>query len=1160
MRHVFIMVIMLCSAVIHAQTPTLSYSSSSGGFTEISSSNDGALSGDLTVTIANGQFSNPSGTLTAPNDFSVNIQSSYTITLTISADGTTGTLNISGQPSFHQPANNVSDITFTFTDAAFVNLTANNVTNAVNAATGFSVNYQVNPSLTYQSVSFLEVAANDGSLTGSGTITISDGNFSNAGSTLTLGTDYTINNLPAGLTPTLMVNSDGTIATLALTGNATANETANNVNLNFTFNNSAFNGGIAASTVFNSSSFSSSIKVDFNDNPRLSYSSPASTSSPFNIADISAAGDTLALSINARALKFNGDGTQLYISTSSTGNIDTYTLSEPFNIKTASATSSHNLINRTIWDFTFDNDGGQLILLRRDVNNVSGFLEVFQLSTAFDVSTASEQATIAIAEMFFPGLGRTEFGVGVGGFQLSGLSFAPDGTALFLSMNRGGLVKMSLATAFDVRTAVFDQVFRLDSDNKAFNIRGFVLFNAGSGVYVHDALGNILQYKMSTPYDLSTISFNIADSAKLENVFKLLLVNDKLHALENSKLITYEFLADDFLETSANDGAVTGSLNIGLENGSFENANGILNSNHFTIDNLPTGLSAEIAVSANAKAGTLTISGNATSNARPNSISDLLITFNNDAFQGVVDVKDFHFALSASTGSELRFNLDDTAAPTYTISASVTSGPSATTFPMQIVFSEAVTGFTSDDLLFEVLGNSGSVTFEVQNFTGSTTGTSYSFDMVTSGNDVEYQVRPLAFNAFDASGNGNVIGESVRIVAGNPPIRVNGEQFSVAAFSKKGTVIDTVEIFNKSEVNPITKIEITDKNGQPLEETVFSVDSLGVLRVVAPDSLSRSIAISRELRIVATTSDFRMPFGDFTISIVEDGNEPPTIEAQSFTIPEHPDSAQVVGTIAATDPEGAPLNYELINNQGAYNIDSIFTVNEAGEILVLDSADIRMDLFGSFEFVVRVDDGVKSRSVVATVQVTEYVNRTPIITDQILSVMENIRQGETIGTILASDPEDSVLSYSIVSTTDEYNILDILEIGETNGLLSVLDPSELEFDLRDSIFFDVSVSDGEAAASAKITVGIIEVILSASINDYSDEIYPNPVNQFLNLKTEGNYRPETYVILDVSGKRIKEANMPIGNQPIDLSSLEKGVYILAISAKEGQRLYRFIKQ
>lgn len=71
-------------------------------------------------------------------------------------------------------------------------------------------------SLTYTG-SFAEASADNGSLTGSRTVTLTGDTFINAGGTLTETTHFTLTNKPSGVTAVMSIDGTGTIATLTLT-------------------------------------------------------------------------------------------------------------------------------------------------------------------------------------------------------------------------------------------------------------------------------------------------------------------------------------------------------------------------------------------------------------------------------------------------------------------------------------------------------------------------------------------------------------------------------------------------------------------------------------------------------------------------------------------------------------------------------------------------------------------------------------------------------------------------------------------------------------------------------------------------------------------------------------------------------------------------------
>ena len=73
-------------------------------------------------------------------------------------------------------------------------------------------------------------------------------------------------------------------------------------------------------------------------------------------------------------------------------------------------------------------------------------------------------------------------------------------------------------------------------------------------------------------------------------------------------------------------------------------------------------------------------------------------------------------------------------------------------------------------------------------------------------------------------------------------------------------------------------------------------------------------------------------------------------------------------------------------------------------------------------------------------------------------------------------------------------------------------------------------------------------------------VYPNPVTDYLNLKNIENLSNEAgFRILNVSGQTVQKSKK-LNNDNIDVSNLEKGVYILSIDSKEAKKQLKFIKK
>ncbi|MBF0125396.1 MAG: DUF4347 domain-containing protein, partial [Magnetococcales bacterium] len=212
--------------------------------------NDGRIATTAIITLSNDTFTgavgDALGTVT-------NVPAGLTATL-VKTSATTATLTLTGSATAHANANDINNMTVTFGDSDFTGNNAGRVTDATR--TDLEVDFSDPKSLSYSTTTFVEAAANNGSITTSATITLVNDTFTGAvGASL-----GTVTNVPAGLTAVL-VKAGATTATLTLTGNAIAHANANDIsNLTVTFADSDFSGGSAAGVA---NSTKNNLVVDF---------------------------------------------------------------------------------------------------------------------------------------------------------------------------------------------------------------------------------------------------------------------------------------------------------------------------------------------------------------------------------------------------------------------------------------------------------------------------------------------------------------------------------------------------------------------------------------------------------------------------------------------------------------------------------------------------------------------------------------------------------------------------------------------------------------------------------------------------------------------------------------------------------------------------------
>ena len=117
---------------------------SSNAFTE-TPANDGSVQGSIIVSISNETFTSAGGTLSSPDRFTINkLPSGLTPSISVGSDGLTATLTLTGNASNHDDADDVTDLQFTFTDAAFDGGNAAAVNNAINASSNLGIDFTLN--------------------------------------------------------------------------------------------------------------------------------------------------------------------------------------------------------------------------------------------------------------------------------------------------------------------------------------------------------------------------------------------------------------------------------------------------------------------------------------------------------------------------------------------------------------------------------------------------------------------------------------------------------------------------------------------------------------------------------------------------------------------------------------------------------------------------------------------------------------------------------------------------------------------------------------------------------------------------------------------------------------------------------------------------------
>ena len=213
-----------------------------------STNNNGSIdnSSPMIITLSGGTFTGANGSnFVAGGEITVANDPAGLTVVAQRASDTTISVTLTGAAAAHADSDDVSNLTFTFNNAAFTLGLASDVTG--NSRNDLSVDYFDAPVLSYDDTSFQESGANDGSVSETATITLGGRTFAGPnGTNYVTGGAVSVNNVPSGLTLTITRASAST-ATLAFSGNAAPHTSAADTSsMEVIFNDGAFNEGAAS--------------------------------------------------------------------------------------------------------------------------------------------------------------------------------------------------------------------------------------------------------------------------------------------------------------------------------------------------------------------------------------------------------------------------------------------------------------------------------------------------------------------------------------------------------------------------------------------------------------------------------------------------------------------------------------------------------------------------------------------------------------------------------------------------------------------------------------------------------------------------------------------------------------------------------------------------
>ncbi len=570
---------------------------------------------------------------------------------------------------------------------------------------------------------YTETFANDGSINNSNSLLISltGDTFNDTGNDglLNVGSQVTLGNIPAGLTPVLTLSEDDTRVTLTFTGNATSHQNIDDISgITFQFDDSAFS-TIAAAEITNSGqpgAFNSPAGIDFDDNAlHLDYGSPQYLVREASYSGISEEFSVSDQETDPQGLAFNDLGTRMYVVGSNSDAITEYVLSTPFDVSTASYAGVSEEFSVSAQDvaptgLAFSNDGSKMFI----AGATDDAIVEYHLATPYDISTAT-----------YAGAGE-EFSVASETSTPVGLTFNHDGSKMFVVGSAGvfGVIEYSLATGFDVSTASLNSTFSVSAEENS--PRGMAFNDDGTEMFIIGFSGDaVVRYNLAIGFDISTASyagageeFVVGSEEPSPQAMAFSSTGSKLFVLGGSRsVVEYDLPANRYTE-QGNDGSInaTPAIIIQLTGDTFNDTGNddLLNAgSQVSLGNVPAGLTPVLSLSDNDTRITVTFTGNATDHQPTDNVADITFSFDDSAFSSALaaSVSGSGHASPHSTNASIHFNELSLAYGTFPTDITLTSFSAAFSVTAQESIPSGMT-FNNDGLKLFVIGINGDAIVE----------------------------------------------------------------------------------------------------------------------------------------------------------------------------------------------------------------------------------------------------------------------------------------------------------------------------------------------------------------------------------------------------------------------------------------------------------------
>ena len=198
-------------------------------------------------------------------------------------------------------------------------------------------------------------------------------------------------------------------------------------------------------------------------------------------------------------------------------------------------------------------------------------------------------------------------------------------------------------------------------------------------------------------------------------------------------------------------------------------------------------------------------------------------------------------------------------------------------------------------------------------------------------------------------------------------------------------------------------------------------------------------------------------------------NSAPVTADLEITVPENIPAGSFLETVPGFDIDG-PVSFDIVSQE-----DFGIQINSTTGVLTTSALSV-FDYEATPQIVLEVNVidelGATSTAVVA-INLTN-VNEPPIVSPVALSLPEDASAGAVVGQISAFDPDvelNQALSFEIVGGSGQ----GIFAIDETSGVISLLEPASIDFELEQQLILEIQVSDSGVPSESTTFSQVISI-------------------------------------------------------------------------------------